>query len=224
MRRITQRLVVTVTAVFLAGGHALAKEFDSEAEELAYYMGTTFAEQIKAFDMNEKDLVHMIEAGIADELKDEAPEFGQEYRSRLNNWVVAERKRKAIDELVEAKSYLASMAEEDGAITTESGIVYIPLAEGSGEHPHNGSRIRAHYRATLRDGTEFDSSYKRGEPYDTRLTRVIKCWTEGIQLMKPGGKARLGCPPDLAYGEMGNASVPGNAALSFEIELVEVLP
>jgi FKBP-type peptidyl-prolyl cis-trans isomerase FkpA len=108
-------------------------------------------------------------------------------------------------------------------VTTASGLVYDSLKEGSGASPTAADTVKVHYRGTLANGTEFDSSYKRNEPAEFPLGRVIKCWTEGVQMMKPGGKARLTCPPAIAYGERGAGGViPPNATLTFEVELLEV--
>jgi FKBP-type peptidyl-prolyl cis-trans isomerase FkpA len=108
-------------------------------------------------------------------------------------------------------------------VTTKSGLVYQSLKDGSGAAPSASDTVKVNYRGTLADGREFDSSYKRGEPIEFPLNRVIPCWTEGVQLMKPGGKARLTCPPAIAYGERGAGGViPPNATLQFEIELLSV--
>ena len=104
---------------------------------------------------------------------------------------------------------------------TKSGLVYESLKEGKGDSPAATDTVRVHYRGTFQDGREFDSSYKRKEPTEFPLNRVIPCWTEGVALMKPGGKARLTCPPSIAYGERGAGGViPPNATLHFEIELL----
>ena len=109
------------------------------------------------------------------------------------------------------------------AQTTRSGLVYQSLQDGQGEAPRATDTVRVHYRGTFPDGREFDSSYRRGQPTEFPLNRVIPCWTEGVQLMKPGGKARLTCPPAIAYGERGAGGViPPNATLQFEIELISV--
>jgi len=111
------------------------------------------------------------------------------------------------------------------SVTTPSGLVFQSLQAGKGNAPTATDRVRVHYRGTFADGREFDSSYKRGQPTEFPLTRVIPCWTEGVQRMQPGGKARLTCPPAIAYGERGAGGViPPNATLQFEIELLEVLP
>ena len=116
----------------------------------------------------------------------------------------------------------AAMAQAN-PVTTKSGLVFQSLKEGSGNAPKATDTVRVHYRGTLLDGKEFDSSHKRGEPAEFPLNRVIPCWTEGVQRMKPGGKAKLTCPPAIAYGERGAGGViPPNTTLNFEVELVSV--
>ncbi len=111
-----------------------------------------------------------------------------------------------------------------GSVKTETGILYRELTAGTGPSPKASDSVKVHYRGTLRDGKEFDSSYKRNEPAQFPLTGVIKCWTEGVQKMKVGGKSMLICPADMAYGDRGRPSIPGGAALTFEIELLEITP
>ena len=102
-------------------------------------------------------------------------------------------------------------AAETGAVKTPSGMVYRSLTEGSGPNPKETDTVRVHYKGAFPDGKEFDSSYKRGQPTEFPLNRVIKCWTEGVQRMKVGGKAKLTCPPSLAYGEKGaGGTIPPN--------------
>ena len=116
-------------------------------------------------------------------------------------------------------------AAEKGAVKTPSGMVYRALTEGSGASPKETDIVRVHYKGTFPDGKEFDSSYKRGQPTEFPLNRVIKCWTEGVQRMKVGGKAKLTCPPSLAYGDKGaGGTIPPNATLQFEVELLAIKP
>jgi FKBP-type peptidyl-prolyl cis-trans isomerase FkpA len=118
---------------------------------------------------------------------------------------------------------LATAAAEKGAVVTASGLVYRALEEGKGESPTPADTVRVHYRGRFPDGREFDSSYSRGQPATFPLNRVIRCWTEGVQRMKVGGKAKLTCPAAIAYGERGaGAVIPPNAVLQFEIELLGV--
>jgi FKBP-type peptidyl-prolyl cis-trans isomerase FkpA len=108
-------------------------------------------------------------------------------------------------------------------VTTGSGLVYQSLKEGTGASPKATNTVRVHYHGTLADGKVFDSSVQRGQPAEFRLNQVIPCWTEGVQMMKVGGKARLTCPPQIAYGARGAGGViPPNATLTFEVELLDV--
>jgi len=117
----------------------------------------------------------------------------------------------------------AVVASAAAPVKTRTGLVYESLQDGSGESPTSFSTVKVHYRGTFMDGKEFDSSYRRGQPIEFPLSRVIPCWTEGVQRMKPGGKARLTCPPAIAYGERGAGGViPPNPTLNFEIELISV--
>jgi FKBP-type peptidyl-prolyl cis-trans isomerase FkpA len=114
-------------------------------------------------------------------------------------------------------------AKEPGAVVTASGLVFRSLKDGSGASPGPTDKVKVHYRGTFPDGKEFDSSFKRGEPIEFPLDRVIKCWTEGVQRMKVGGKAKLTCPPAIAYGERGAGGVVApNATLIFEVELLGI--
>jgi FKBP-type peptidyl-prolyl cis-trans isomerase FkpA len=107
--------------------------------------------------------------------------------------------------------------------TLPSGVVFEVMQNGSGPSPKATDTVKVHYRGTLPDGREFDSSHKRGQPASFPLNRVIPCWTEAVQLMKPGGKARVTCPPATAYGERGAGGVvPPNATLIFDIELISI--
>ena len=114
-------------------------------------------------------------------------------------------------------------AKEKGAVKTASGMVYVSLKDGKGKSPTATSTVEVNYRGTLTNGKEFDSSYKRNQSVSFPLSRVIPCWTEGVQKMNVGGKAKLVCPPELAYGSRGAGSdVPPNATLIFEVELLNI--
>ena len=118
---------------------------------------------------------------------------------------------------------VAAAAKEAGAVVTKSGLVYKSIKTGTGSSPLATDTVKVHYKGTFPDGKEFDSSYKRNEPTEFPLNRVIPCWTEGVQLMKVGGKAKLTCPAAIAYGERGaGGTIPPNATLNFEIELLAI--
>ena len=122
-----------------------------------------------------------------------------------------------------ANDTIAKAAKEKGAVKTASGMVYQSIKEGSGKSPGASSVVEVNYRGTLTSGKEFDSSYKRKQSIKFPLSGVIPCWTEGVQKMKVGGKAKLVCPPELAYGARGaGQDVPPNATLIFEVELLDI--
>jgi FKBP-type peptidyl-prolyl cis-trans isomerase FkpA len=126
-------------------------------------------------------------------------------------------------DLADQKPYLDKAAQEPGAIRTDSGLVYRELRPGTGVSPLASDTVKVHYRGTLINGTEFDSSYKRNEPAEFPLNRVVRCWTEGLKKMKVGGKSQLVCPASIAYGDKGAPpDIPGGATLIFEVELLEV--
>jgi len=206
-----------------AAGAADMPEFDSEEKELLYYWGASFGQQVKAAGIDSEDEIAWIARGLEDQAAGDAPEYGEEYRSLLNNFLVKRRNAMVSAERELADAFLDEMAEEKGAIRLESGIVYRELAAGTGEQPGPSSKVRVHYVGKLRDGEAFDSSRDNGEAFETRLTRVIGCWKEAIPLMKTGGRAVIGCPADRAYGDRGTPSIPPGAALAFEVELIEVL-
>jgi len=150
----------------------------------------------------------------------------------LPTWADTEPKEtkpaKTVTPAKDAKEVKAPVAKESAkeavAVVTESGLSYTVLQEGTGPKPTAADTVKVHYKGTLLDGKEFDSSYKRGQPATFPLSRVIKCWTEGVQRMKVGGKAKLVCPPAIAYGANGAGSaVPPNATLNFEVELLEIV-
>jgi len=129
----------------------------------------------------------------------------------------------ALPALASANDTIDKAAKEKGAVKTASGLVYKSLKDGSGKSPNASSVVEVNYRGTLPNGKEFDSSYKRNQSIKFPLSRVIPCWTEGVQRMKAGGKAKLVCPPELAYGSRGaGQDVPPNATLIFEVELLDV--
>jgi len=119
--------------------------------------------------------------------------------------------------------FMPRPAAEPGALKTDSGLVFREVSAGTGDSPKATDNVKVHYRGTLINGTVFDSSYDRNEPAVFNLSGVVRCWTEGVQRMKVGGKAHLVCPSDLAYGDQGRPTIPGGAALVFDVELLEIV-
>jgi FKBP-type peptidyl-prolyl cis-trans isomerase FkpA len=129
----------------------------------------------------------------------------------------------AVPAFAAANDAIDKAAKEKGAVKTSSGMVYRSIKDGKGPSPTAANTVEVNYRGTLTNGKEFDSSYKRHQSISFPLTQVIPCWTEGVQLMKVGGKAKLVCPPELAYGSRGaGRDVPPNATLIFEVELLAI--
>ena len=129
----------------------------------------------------------------------------------------------ALPAIAMANDAIDKAAKEKGAVKTASGMVYNSIKEGKGKSPSASSVVEVNYRGTLTSGKEFDSSYKRNQAISFPLSGVIPCWTEGVQKMKVGGKAKLVCPPELAYGSQGAGNaVPPNATLIFEVELLNI--
>jgi len=122
----------------------------------------------------------------------------------------------------ESQKFILDNKGKEGVKTTASGLQYKVVKEGNGAQPKSSDTVTVNYRGTLTDGTEFDSSYKRGQPASFPVSGVIKGWTEALQLMKVGSKYQLFIPPDLAYGQTGQGSIPPNAVLIFEVELLDV--
>jgi FKBP-type peptidyl-prolyl cis-trans isomerase FkpA len=193
----------------------------TDEQKTVYALGLMMGQSIAPFNLSPAE-IEIVKRALTDsaagkpalELSEWGPKIQPLATSRAA--VVAE-KQKAL-----SAAYLAKAATEPGAVKTDSGLVYRELKAGAGPSPKATDTVKVHYRGTLVNGTEFDSSYKRNEPAQFPLNGVIKCWTEGVQRMKVGGKSVLVCPADLAYGEQGRPSIPGGAALIFEIELLEI--
>ena len=145
----------------------------------------------------------------------------QEFQTEMITKMMEERAKKGAANKEAGEKFLAENKTKEGVKTTESGLQYIVEKEGEGETPAAEDTVEVHYRGTLLDGTEFDSSYKRGEPAKFPLNRVIKGWTEGVQLMKKGAKYKFFIPSELAYGENGaGETIAPNSTLIFEVELL----
>jgi FKBP-type peptidyl-prolyl cis-trans isomerase FkpA len=146
----------------------------------------------------------------------------QTYGPKLQQMAMARSKEKLGEEKKAAAAFLEAAAKESGADKLPSGLIYKQITAGTGESPKATDRVKVHYHGTLRDGKVFDSSVERKEPATFPLNGVIPCWTEGVQLMKVGGKAKLTCPSEIAYGDQGRPGIPPGAVLTFEIELLSI--
>ncbi len=201
---------------------AAAPVLETDEEKTVYALGLQMYRSLAPFDLSPAEL-ELLQRALADASAGQPALDVNQWAPRLQAFAQARSARVAERQKVAAKAYLAKVAAEPGALKTESGLIYMDLQPGTGASPKASDSVKVNYRGTLIDGTEFDSSYKRNQPAQFPLSGVIRCWTEGVQKMKVGGKARLVCPSEIAYGDNGHPpAIPGGATLIFEIELLEI--
>jgi len=208
-----------------SGGAAAGGELASDDQKTVYALGLALARELEPFRLDEAEL-GIVARGLTDGALGRPPQVELETQMpKIQAFGQARVAAAAAEEAKESETFLAAAAAEPGAEKLASGLVYRELAPGEGASPTAADRVKVHYHGTLRDGTVFDSSVERGTPAEFGLGQVIPCWTEGVQKMKVGGKARLVCPSSIAYGERGAPPkiLPG-AALAFEVELIEIAP
>jgi FKBP-type peptidyl-prolyl cis-trans isomerase FkpA len=218
-------LLATILMLAVAGAaRAAGPELKTDEDKTIYALGLAMSQNLGIFNLNEKEL-GLLEAGLTDGvLKHEKKVDLKDYTSKFQELASARAKVAAETNKKAAQPFLNKAATEKGAKKTDSGLIYTEVKAGSGEAPKATDTVKVHYTGTLSDGTVFDSSVQRGEPATFPLSGVIKCWTEGLQLMKVGGKAKLVCPSDIAYGDQGRPPQIGpGAPLVFEVELLEIV-
>ena len=194
----------------------------TDEEKTVYALGLLVQRSLRQFDLTASEL-EVLKRALSDGAASKPAVELTEWGPRVDPLARARAARVAAREKTAAAEYVARAAAQTGAVKSVSGLVYQEVAAGTGASPKASDTVRVHYRGTLTDGTEFDSSYARNEPAEFLLQGVIPCWTEGLQKMKVGGKARLVCPSDLAYGDSGNQAIPGGAALVFDVELLDIV-
>jgi FKBP-type peptidyl-prolyl cis-trans isomerase FkpA len=168
--------------------------------------------------------LEQVKAGLSDAITKKKAKVDLEVvRPKIFEMARKRQELKAVAEKEKGKAIVAKAAKEPGAELLASGVVVKTLRAGTGDSPVAADSVKVNYEGRLTDGTVFDSSYKRNQPAEFSLTGVVKCWTEGLQKVKIGGKAQLTCPADVAYGEQGRPpTIPGGATLIFDIELLEI--
>jgi FKBP-type peptidyl-prolyl cis-trans isomerase FkpA len=194
----------------------------TDDQKVVYALGLLMQRSLKQFDLSAAEL-DVLKRALTDAAASKPAIDLDEWGPKIEAFAAVRGERVAAREKAASVAYLAKAAAEPGVVKTDSGLIYRDLSPGTGPSPTANDTVKVHYRGTLINGTEFDSSYSRNEPAQFPLGRVIPCWTEGVQRMKVGGKARLACPSDLAYGDAGRPSIPGGATLVFEIELLEIV-
>jgi FKBP-type peptidyl-prolyl cis-trans isomerase FkpA len=207
-----------------AGAAASSAATEEDTPKILYTLGVLMGQQVRVLNLSAPELEH-VKRGLADAASGKKPEYDlQTYGPKLQGFGQARMKAAADAEKARGAAFLDSAAKEPGATQTPSGLVYKELTAGTGAQPAASDTVRVHYRGTLTDGTEFDSSIARGQPAEFPLRGVIPCWTEGVGRMKVGGKAKLVCPSSIAYGEQGHPpAIPGGATLVFEVELLGIV-
>lgn len=224
-------LAIALGGALIAAPMVQAEALETEQQKLSYSLGLILGERLQA-DVDDLD-IKAFSQGVEAVYSGETPLLNQEQMAEVMQAFQTrkmEEQRQAMaklaqDNLDKGKAYQDENAKRDGVKVTDSGLQYEVLEAGKGTSPKASDTVKVHYRGELIDGTQFDSSYARNEPVSFPLDGVIPGWTEGLQLMKEGGKSRLVIPAELAYGPggMGNAIGP-NETLVFEVELLEVNP
>ncbi len=229
-RRATRLLLgpaLVATALVLASPTAFAAEveLDSDSQKASYSIGYSMATNIRREFGADMDLA-AFEAGVRDQIAGADSQLTEaEANAALQSLVLARQQAaeaKASENISVGKEFLAENGKREGVVTLPSGLQYEVITDAEGPKPLPTDRVTTHYRGTLIDGTQFDSSYDRGQPATFPLNGVIAGWTEALQLMSPGAKWRLYIPPELAYGDRGQGPIPANSTLIFDVELISI--
>lgn len=195
----------------------------SEDDKILYALGLAVSQNLTTLGLSEAEL-ETVEQGLTDGVLGRTPKVDlQTYGPKLQSFAQARMSAQTEVEKAASAEFVERAAAEEGAVTTDSGLVIREITAGTGASPAAEDTVRVHYHGKLRDGKVFDSSVDRGQPAQFPLNRVIPCWTEGVQRMKVGGKSRLVCPADIAYGDQGRPGIPGGAVLDFEVELLDIV-
>ncbi len=214
-------VAVLVSGCGRMGGGATPKTDD---EKSVYAIGHDMGTKLQSLQLTDSEK-KVLETGIRDGLagKEAAINLAEMF-PKIAEFIRARSEKISAEEVQGSTSFLEEVAKKENIIKTESGLMYTVDKEGEGASPKSDDTVRVHYHGTLRNGKVFDSSRERGEPAEFRLDLVVRCWTEGLQLMKVGGKSTLYCPAELAYGDRGAPpQINPGAALVFEVELLDIV-
>ncbi len=218
------RTLLAVPFLVVAGAHSADVKLDSDDAKTMYALGQSVAANLAVFGLSEADL-QAFDAGLTDGiLKRDSKVDLKVFGPKIQQLAQARSSATAAGEKEACEEFLKKAEAEKGAVKTGSGLVFTEITPGSGPAPTADKTVKVHYHGTLRDGTVFDSSVQRSSPATFPLKQVIPCWTEGLQRMHVGGKAKLVCPSAIAYGDRGAPPVikPG-ATLVFEVQLLEIV-
>jgi len=217
-------IAIALSLLVAAPAAAAGPELTTEDQKAIYALGLNIAQSLTTFTLSPAEIDLVISGlrdGLASTPKVDIAQYGQKLKEIAQNRTSAA----AEAEKKESAGFLEKLAKEKGAEKTASGLIFIPVTAGSGAKPKATDTVKVHYKGTLRDGSTFDSSVERGQPATFPLNRVIPCWTEGLQKMEVGAKAKLVCPSAIAYGDRGAPpKIKPGAALLFEVELLGIEP
>jgi len=222
-----RKIVPWSLAVILAAASTVAAagpELKTEEQKVFYAVGLAVSRSLVPFTLTESEL-ELVKAGIADGVRGNDQKVDlQAYGPKIQELQKARTSAAAAGEKKVGQAFLDKAAVEKGATKTASGLIVTTIKPGNGTSPKPTDKVKVHYTGTLVDGTVFDSSVQRNEPATFQLNGVIPCWTEGMQLMKVGGKSKFVCPAALAYGDRGAPpKIKPGATLVFDVELLEIL-
>ena len=223
MRSLCAVLSVLFALIF-AETVAAQTELKTDEQKTLYALGLVLAQNLATFALSPADL-EVVKAGLTDGLTNKEKKVDlQTYGPKIQELQKTRVAAAAGTERKAGQAFVDKAAAEKGAVKTQSGAIVTTVKPGTGAQPTANDKVKVHYHGTLTDGTVFDSSVQRGEPVTFPLNGVIKCWSEGVQQIKVGGKSRLVCPADTAYGDRGAPPVikPG-ATLVFDVELLEIV-
>jgi len=222
-----RKIVLWSLGVILAGASAAAAagpELKTEEQKVIYAIGLAVSRSLVPFSLTDPEL-ELVKAGIADGVRGNDQKVDlQAYGPKIQELQKARQSVAAAGEKKVGQAFLDKAAAEKGATKTASGLIITTIKPGNGTAPKATDKVKVHYTGTLIDGTVFDSSVQRNEPATFQLNGVIPCWTEGVQLMKVGGKSKLVCPAALAYGDRGAPpKIKPGSTLVFEVELLDIV-
>lgn len=216
--------IIALVVMLKQPAQSFAITLKTEESKTLYALGLALSQNIGVFNLTSEEL-DWVKAGLEDgvlnrkkqvDLEQVGPKISELARTRGQAFAAAEKEK--------AKAFFEKAALQTGAKKTPSGLVITEIKAGVGASPASTDKVKVHYHGTLLDGTVFDSSVQRGTPAEFPLNGVIPCWTEGVALMKVGGKSKLLCPSDIAYGDRGSPpKIKPGSALVFEVELIEII-
>ncbi len=217
-----KQMVTGVVTLLLAAQEAGA-ELKTDDEKTLYVLGVAISQNLAPFSLT-PDEVKLVQQGLADGVAGGKLEASlEEFGPKIQAFAATRATQAAAKEKEASKAFLEKATGETGATKLPSGVIYIETAAGTGANPAPTDQVKVHYHGTLISGDVFDSSRDRGEPITFPLNGVIPCWTEGVQKMKVGGKAKLVCPSESAYGDRGAPpKIKPGATLIFEVELLGI--